>query len=223
MIEHAVTQGSPEWLALRLGKPTASEFDKIITPKKLEMSASARAYAYRLVAETLLGYPVQDLGGLPWIQRGIELEPDAVRSYEFDTDIQTRPVGFITSDDGMIGASPDRLLVGVNGAVELKCPSPATHIGYLIDGFGTDYMLQVQGQMLVGGFDFIDRYSFHPQLPPVRERVLRDEKIIDALKAGLTQFIDMKEAMLAKVRSTGFFVAATVDDMADIFDDGEMV
>jgi hypothetical protein len=32
MITHDVTQGSPEWLEARLGIPTASEFDKIITP-----------------------------------------------------------------------------------------------------------------------------------------------------------------------------------------------
>ena len=32
MIIHEVEQGSGDWLKLRLGIPTASEFDKIITP-----------------------------------------------------------------------------------------------------------------------------------------------------------------------------------------------
>lgn len=218
MIEHQVDQGSQAWLQLRLGIPTASEFDKVLTPKTMKLSAQARGYAHRLVAETLLGYPVEDLSNLKWIERGVELEPQAVRSYEFDTDLQTRKVGFITSDDGMIGASPDRLLVGANGAVELKCPAPGTHIGYLIDGFGSDYIVQVQGQMLVGGFDFIDRYSFHPDLPPHRERTGRDEVMIKALSDALDQFNEMRLAMLAKARATGFF-AKPADDFADIFDE----
>lgn len=205
MIEHQVEQGSPAWLQLRLGIPTASEFDKILTPKTMKLSSQARGYAFRLVAETLLGYPVQDLGNLPWIERGKELEPQAVRSYEFDTDLETRAVGFITTDDGMIGASPDRLIVDVCGGVELKCPAPATHVGYLIDGFGTDYAVQVQGQMLVGELDFVDRYSFHPELPPVRERVYRDDKMIAALRDALGQFLEMKAEMMAKAQATGFF------------------
>ncbi len=205
MIEHQVEQGSPAWLQLRLGIPTASEFDKILTPKTMKLSSQARGYAFRLVAETLLGYPVQDLGNLPWIERGKELEPQAAQAYEFDTDHETRKVGFITTDDGLIGASPDRLLIGINGGVELKCPAPATHIGYLIDGFGSDYVVQVQGQMLVGGFDFIDRYSFHPDLPPVRERVGRDESMIAALRDALDQFNEMRLEMLAKAKASGFF------------------
>ena len=221
MIEHNVAQGSYEWLQLRLGIPTASEFDKILTPKTLKVSSQARGYAYRLVAEKLLGRPIENLSNLPWIERGKELEAQAVKSYEFDTDFETRAVGFITTDDGRIGASPDRLLIGVNGAVEIKCPAPATHIGYLLDGFGTDYILQAQGQMLVGGFDFIDRYSYHPELPPFRERTTRDETIIDALRNALRDFSEMIDGMLIIARATGFFDARPVADVNDVWEDEE--
>ena len=100
---HHVTQGSPEWTALRIGIPTASAFDKIITPAKGQLSKSSRPYAFLLVAEQLLGRTLDSLEGLEWIERGKELEPQAVRMYEFAEDCETAPVGFITSDDGRMG------------------------------------------------------------------------------------------------------------------------
>lgn len=205
MIIHDVEQGTPEWLRLRLGIPTASEFDKILTPKTLKPSSQARGYAFKLIAEEILGYPVDDLGNLPWIERGKELEPHAAASYEFETEIETRKVGFITTDDGRVGASPDRLSNGGGSAVELKCPAPATHIGYLVDGFGADYILQVQGQMLVGQFEFVDRYSYHPQLPPVLERTHRNETIIRALDVALREFLEMRDQMMSDLKARGFF------------------
>lgn len=109
----------------------------------------------------------------------------------------------------------------LGSAVEIKCPAPATHIGYLLDGFGTDYILQVQGQMLVGGFDFIDRYSYYPELPPYRERTTRDETIIDALRNALRDFNEMIDGMLIKARATGFFDARPVEDVNNVWEDEE--
>ena len=204
MIRHDVEQGTPEWQQLRLGIPTASSFDRILTPKTMKLSAQARSYALELVAETLIGRPLDEVN-TAWIERGVFLEPEAVKSYEFSTDRQTEKVGFITTDDGLVGASPDRLLVDINGAVEIKCPAPNTHMRYLIDGFGADYVVQVQGQMLVGGFEYVDRYSYHPELPPAIERTYRDEAMIVALKAALDEFNAMKFEILEKARATGFF------------------
>jgi hypothetical protein len=205
MIEHNVVQGEPAWFALRIGIPTASEFKKIITPAKAELSKQARGYAFKLVAETLLNRSLDDLEGLEWITRGRELEPTAVRAYEFAEGIKTRPVGFITTDDGKIGASPDRMLIGVAGGLEIKVPAPATHVGYLIDGFGDDYRPQVQGQMMVCELDFVDRYSYSPEMPFVRDRTPRDEPYIAKLAAALREFCDMKDTMLEKAKAAGWF------------------
>jgi hypothetical protein len=49
-----VEQGSVEWQMARLGIPTASNFDKIITPKTMKPSASAEKYAWALIAEQIL-------------------------------------------------------------------------------------------------------------------------------------------------------------------------
>jgi hypothetical protein len=202
---HNVEQGSGEWLTLRLGIPTASMFNKIITPKKLEYSTQSRDYAFYLIAEKLLNYSLSSLDNLEWIARGKELEPAAIKMYEFAEEVVTAPVGFLTTDDLRMGATPDRLLVNEPACLELKCPAPHTHVKYMIDGFGEDYMAQVQGQMLVGEFEWVDRYSYHPEMPPVLVRTYRDEAYLDILSSHLNRFCDEKDALLEKVKAQGYF------------------
>lgn len=206
MIVHYVEQGSAEWLALRLGVPTASEFEKIITPATGKLSAASHAYAVRLVTERLLNRSLDDVSNLQWVERGKELEPAAVRLFEFQEGVKTKPVGFITTDDGMIGASPDRL-VGDDGLLEIKCPAPHTHMGYLLDGFGTAYRPQVQGQLFVTGRQCCIRMSYHPEMPLVIERIERDEPYIAKLGEALAAFLDMRDEMLDRARSLGVFTA----------------
>ena len=201
---HDVAEGSEQWLRLRLGIPTASNFHKIVTPTG-KLSTQARSYMYQLIAERLLREPVEDIGNLYYVARGRELEPQAIHAYEFERDIETKPCGFITTDNGRIGCTPDRLIVGQSAAVELKCPAPHTHICYLIEGFGTDYVPQVQGQMLVGEFGWIDRYSYHPNLPPVLVRTHRDEPFITKLREALDQFCAAFDRTLETVKARGYF------------------
>lgn len=201
---HDVAQGSGDWLKLRLGIPTASQFHRIVTPTG-QFSKQSRAYAHYLLAEQLLNYSLESLQNLEWIARGKDIEPQAVRMYEFEQDAETAPVGFITTDDLRLGATPDRLIVGSAGALEVKCPAPQTHVGYMIEGFGADYVPQVQGQMLVGEFDFVDRYSHHPELPPVLLRTHRDEPYIAKLRAALAEFCDHKDEALEAIRAKGYF------------------
>lgn len=215
---HVVEQGSPEWHALRLGIPTASAFDRIITPAKAEFSASARGYAIELVTETMLGMPVIDLSGVKAVQRGKELEPEAAQMYEFELGVNVSPVGFITTDDGRVGASPDLLVDDQPGAVELKCPLPHTHMAYLLDGFELKYLVQVQGQMMVGDLEWVDRYSYHPSLPPVRQRTTRDEPFIAKLRARLDQFLDLRDELMERAKSLGVVHALPPEGIDDKLD-----
>lgn len=205
-IFHNVVQGTPEWLIARLGLPTASEFCKIITPARGELSKSARCYAQQLVAETLMGEPLDTgIGNLEWVARGKLLEPQAVQQFEFGLDIETHQVGFITTDCGRIGCSPDRLIIGQNECLEIKCPSPQVHIGYLTDGPGLDHKVQLQGQLAVGEFAVCNFFSYHPQLPPAVYRVERDEPFITKMRAALAEFLDMRDDMLVRAKRSGFF------------------
>ncbi len=219
-----VEPSSGEWLSLRLGIPTASMFHKILTPAKLEFSKQARSYAFRLVAEKLLNESLDSLDHIEHVQRGKDLEPQAIGAFEFAQDVKTKPVGFITTDDMRAGATPDALIVGEAAALECKCPSPWVHLEYLVDGFGPDYIIQVQGQAYVGEFDWVARWSYHPALPPKLEKTYRNEEIIGKLRAGLDQFYDIRDEIEAKVRASGFVeerrhLLTAVDAMAAEYDD----
>jgi hypothetical protein len=186
-----MAQGSAEWRKARLGIPTASSFHRIITPKTAKPSAQAEAYLHELLAELMLGRPLDNIS-YPWMSRGSDLEEEAASWYEFETDTSTEVVGFCTTDDGRYGASPDRL-VGTDGGLELKCPSPAVHVKYLLypkQGPDAEYRCQIMGQMLVTERKFVDIVSYHPDLPKVIIRVDRDEDYIALMRAALDDFCE---------------------------------
>jgi hypothetical protein len=192
-------QGGDEWLALRLGIPTSSCFDKILTPKTLELSKSSRPYMCQLLAEWMYGAPLEAFVS-PWMERGKDLEAEAVRYYELARECDTEAVGFVTTDDGMIGASPDRL-AGADGVVELKCPELKTHVGYMLEpeSLLVEYRMQVQGQLWVCERQWADMQSYYPGFPAVLLRAQRDEKVIAALEKHVSSFAQVMLAARAKL------------------------
>ena len=202
-----IVQGTDAWLNLRLGIPTASEFHRIVTPKKAELSKGAIDYALRLCAEKLLNAPTgQAIEGLQWMERGKELEPMAVRQYEFQYDTVTVPVGFITTDDGSIGCSPDRLVLSEQKvALEVKCPSPHVHLGYLLNGTTDDYKPQVQGQIYVAELDRAELFSYHPQMPPALIQNTREAEYIAKLADALSKFNDNLRSMFERAQALGVY------------------
>lgn len=188
MIVHDVIQGSDEWFKLHCMIPTASGFDKIITPAEGKPSSQATAYKHHLLACWIIGGPPEEFSNF-WTDRGTETEPEARDAYGLQTGNDVEQVGFITRDDGMVGCSPDGL-VGEPGCVEFKCPAPHTHVGYLLKGtLPTQYKPQVQGQLLIAKRDWCDFMSYHPDMPPVRIRVHRDEAYIGKLETALDKFV----------------------------------
>jgi hypothetical protein len=215
MIPHYMEQGTPEWITARLGIPTASEFHNIVGNATGELSRArdkkglsevAKKYAYRLVAERLLGRPLEKPPGTPWaMQRGKDLEPAAIEQYSFTHDVEVRRVGFVTTDDGRIGASPDGLIVGARGGVETKCLLDEAHMGLFIDGPEERFKPQVQGCLACCELEFWDLHGYHPELPPITIRTYRDEPYIAKLSAALAEFLAIRDEMLSKAMASGFF------------------
>ncbi len=191
-IFHSVAQNTPEWAALRLGRPSASEFHRIITPKgKLARNETSRAFMYRLLAEWVAGCPIEeDPFESHYMERGHQLEEQAMRAFAFEKDVDPEPGGFWTTDDGLIGASPD-FLVGDNATLELKCPAINTHVGYMIRrNVDEKYKPQVQGQLYVCEKDVGYLQSYFPTLPTVIIENRRDEVFIAEMASALRQFTD---------------------------------
>lgn len=199
---HDCAQGSTEWLALRAGRPTASEFDNLITPLwKVRDGAGVDTYLYRKLAEKCMGVPMESGGGSFAMNNGVILEAEALPWFEFAHDVKVQRVGFVTSDDGRMGCSPDGLL-GNDGGIEIKCPMPDTHLRYLLAGtVPRDYLAQVHGSMLVTGRAWWKFLVYGRQFPPLVVRVERDETIIAKMRAALDAFLARFDAEFARIQA----------------------
>jgi len=196
-----VEQGSEEWLQLRLGVATASQFSKIVTSKG-EISKSLEKYALELASQILTsrredGYESEDM------KRGVELEPEARMLYqEYTLDI-VETCGFMSCGD--YGYSPDGL-VGSDGLIEIKCTKPITHIEYLMANIlPTAHTQQVQGGLMVSGRQWCDFISYNPDFEERNKlfikRVYRDEAFIAKLRIGIDQLIEQRNVILNMIAS----------------------
>jgi len=199
MIVVPCEQGTDDWRRARMGMPTASQFDRILTPRKRQLAAGRFAYRNELLTEWYFGEPV-DAPTTQFMGRGTELEPEALARYEFEFSCDVQRVGFITSDDARYGCSPDGLVDGTNG-LEIKSYGAVHHIGLLLDPDDDAHACQVQGSMLITGGKYWVLMRYHPSLPPAYVRAVRDEGFIAALSSAIDQFCDelaeSKERLLA--------------------------
>jgi hypothetical protein len=198
MITLDVKQGSPEWLQARLGIPTASEFDALVTPLwKVREGDGVESYLARKLAEKWRGEPLMSFSGGA-MEQGQALEEEAIPWYEFEHGVQITRVGFATTDDGRIGCSPDGLLDG--GGIEIKCPECHTHTRYLLDGvLPKAYAAQVHGNMLVTGAAQWTFLSYCRGFPPLLLVIRRDQAAQDALRKALDTFNARLDAAYARL------------------------
>ncbi len=192
-------QNSPEWFAARAGRPTASCFDQIITPKTQKPSAQAQKYLYTLAGERLAGAKAESFQS-SWMERGIEVEKEARDLFQMVRDVEVKEVGLIYQDEQkLFSCSPDGLLE--SEGVEIKCPAMHTHVGYLLaGGLPADYIPQVQGSMLITGFMAWNFMSYYPGLPPLMVKVPIDAAFCAKLKVELLDFCEKLDATEAQLR-----------------------
>jgi len=197
-IFHSVAQYSAAYDQLKLGIPTSSKFHKIITPQG-KPSKQWREYACVLIAERILQRRIEFYNS-PAMERGLIAEAEAADWYEFDHDVTTRNIGFITDDDHTVGCSPDRL-VGDDGLLEIKAPLPHTQVEYWLSGeLGERFRPQLQGQLYISQRRWVDILCWHDVLPKLVVRVEPDEKFIAALARELQIFNYFIECVMEKIR-----------------------
>jgi hypothetical protein len=204
-------QYSPEWWDIRMGIPTASRASEIITAAKGELSTQSRKYIHELCAESL-GLSDPPIEPTEWMLRGLELEDEARRFFTFETGKKTRHVGFLTNDEATAGASADALAFDAEpfdddgilypddlAGLEIKCPKPSTHIGYLLNpGLPDSYKQQVHFSLAVTDLPVWYWMSYHPELDPVIIEVRPDE-YTEKVKAALVEFTKRRLAAMAKL------------------------
>jgi YqaJ-like viral recombinase domain len=198
IIKHDFEQRSDEWYSIRCGRLTASSLHKILTPAKLEFSKQAVDFAYQIAAERWLNESEPTIITMD-MQRGIEQEAEAIFHYQRHFGA-VEHVGFLENTDMLYpyGASPDGLIDGGKGGIEIKCPQAKKHLRHIVTGeIDGEYMLQMQGTMLAGGLEYMQFISFYEGMAMMPHRVERDEEVIAAIIEAGKQF----EEMVSEIRN----------------------
>ncbi len=139
------------------------------------------------------------------VQFGKQLEPFARAYYQERTGFEVTEVGFIEAASGGFGCSPDGLVALAmekgnaippwNHGVEIKCPIPETHIGWLLDQkLPDEHKFQVHACMAVTGLDRWDFLSYCPGEAPLLVEVYRDDFTVQ-LEQGLKTLVIEKAKM----------------------------
>lgn len=215
-----VRQGSEEWYRLRRGRPTASQFKRIITAKRGEFSAGADTYIDELMAECF--FPDHEtFFGNNWTDRGNEVEPEARDAFRDVSGLVVTEVGFVTEDAGkrnqdedgydLFGCSPDGLVSSVDapevwlGGVELKVPSPREHFKWCRNGGLPDaHKQQVHGSMVVTGLKEWHFFSYCPGVAPLWCRVVWNsytDKVAQALDEFKDIYVEAYNSRVDRMRS----------------------
>jgi putative phage-type endonuclease len=198
----SMPQGSPEWLAARAGKVTASRINDVMASKT---TAAYRDYRAQIVAEILTEQPQESGFTNAAMQWGTEQEKFARAEYELACDWTVDEIGIVLHPTIERGAASPDGLVSTNGLVEIKCPKTATHLQTLIDKKQPkQYENQMLWQMACTGREWCDFVSYDPRLPDDLQlfvhRFDRDDKRIEEIEAAVTQFLNEVTEMIDNIR-----------------------
>lgn len=201
---HDVVQGTPEWFAARAGIPTASEFATVLAKGKTKdaESVTRRRYIHKLAGERITGEPAEAYSN-HHMDRGHVMEPQAREDYAFIHDVEPQIVGFVTTDDGMAGCSPDSL-IGEAGALEIKSAAPHILLDHMLRGtFPAEHRAQCQGVLWVAEREWLDLIVYWPRMKPFIVRAHREEAYIAELARAVAAFNEEVAAVVEQYQRYG--------------------
>ena len=105
--------------------------------------------------------------------------------------MEIEEVGFCFIDDNKkIGCSPDGLNQESKIGFEIKCPKQSTHVKYIVDNkLPTEYIQQVQGSMMVTGYDSWIFMSYCPGLKSLILEIKRDNEYIEKMETAINEAV----------------------------------
>lgn len=194
-----IEQGTPEWLALRLGIVTASELDCLLVSGKHPTGFGVAAFTYmdQLIGERI----TEEAAELPFQTkatiRGHEQEGVALELYEAREEVKVQKVGIILNRG--IGYSPDGL-VGTDGLIEIKTKLPKFQVGVILTGeVPKEHVAQCQGGLWASDREWIDFISYWPGMPLFVKRAYRDEALIRKIAERVKSFYEIMDDRMNKV------------------------
>lgn len=194
-----IEQGTPEWLALRLGIATASELDCLLVSGKHPTGFGVAAFTYmdQLIGERI----TEEAAELPFQTkatiRGHEQEGVALELYEAREEVKVQKVGIILNRG--IGYSPDGL-IGTDGLIEIKTKLPKFQVGVILSGeVPKEHVAQCQGGLWASDREWIDFISYWPGMPLFVKRMSRDEAMIRKIAERVKLFYEILDERMNKV------------------------
>lgn len=173
-----------------MGRATSSNFGKIMANDGKAFGNPAKEYAQKKALERVT-QKVDLISGFSnkFMDRGTELEPVAIDLYEKMTFTKVDNGGFYSTEN--LGDSPDGR-VG-SGCIEVKSVIPNTQWKRIkSQKFDSTYKWQIQGHLLIGGFEWCDFISYCPEMPEAHrlfiDRVYPDPEMFESLKKRLDLF-----------------------------------
>ena len=196
---------NPEWLALRAGKFSASDFHDYMGIIGKGLSATAETALHKKVLESL-GETFTSVQ-TDAMARGNELEKFAREAYMCETFADVQEVGFVDWERLRAGVSPDGVIFGDNGEIEkiieIKSPELPAFIRYATDkaNIPPKYMTQMQMQMLITGAKSCDFVAYHPNMRLVVHTIDADGEYQAKIVAALEKLNERYDEILATINN----------------------
>lgn len=202
MIVLNIEQGSEAWFEHRCGRITGTRFKALMSGE----STQGFKDLITTVAGEILSNEVEETYSNADMERGKDLEPFARKEYESIFETKVKEYGFVLPDEDKfyheyVGVSPD------GHKLEIKCPKMKTHLNYIEKGvFPNDYKWQVQGQLFVTGWDYIDFMSYYPNLKPFIIRVKPDNEMHQQIEDRLKIAIELIKNKISKYNEYDYMI-----------------
>lgn len=187
------TQGEAMMVAGYKAAPRAEAVNDALAGRSvMAWSAAAIQYAMDTARERCGGTVPQKFQNAA-MKTGQVQEPEARMAYEAHTGNLVQEVGFITTDDGLFGLSPDGL-IDADGVLEVKTMvSSDTLFKAVAAGDLSEYLDQCNGYLWLLGRQWVDLVLWAPDLAHLGlaltiHRITRDETAIEALESDLLKF-----------------------------------
>jgi hypothetical protein len=169
-------------------------------------SLTRRDYLYRLAGEIITEIPAEETFKSRAMERGKEMEPEAIADYEARKKVDVQRIGLGINFSGLkkCGASPDGI-VGFDGGLETKTMRPDKMITLLERpaSLPSEHRAQVQGNMMVFEREWWDLKIFYPKMPDFTVTVLRDDRYIADLHNQIERFNFELKTLVEKIRRMG--------------------
>ncbi len=214
-------QANPDWLALRAGKFSGSDFHQYLGIVDKGLSATAETALHKKVLESL----GETFAGVQTdaMARGNELEPLARDAYMCETFADVQEVGFVDWERLRAGCSPDGVIyiekpnldfqnmsyeefkqiitTPIKKIIEIKCPEIVNFLRYAesASNIPKQYIAQMQYNMLITGAKSCDFVAYYPGMRLIIHTIDADSEYQAKIVAALEKLNERYDEILATI------------------------